>query len=133
MRDGPEMGGAPQTRGFHDFGSPTQIIEVAIGTGLSMSGDDERSAFLGRFVHTYYLIRVKGPAELEVKNVSCESRYLRFQRTAPSRVSSSTMPASANCWRMRSEAAKSRRLRAAWRAATSVSISASLRPAALST
>lgn len=41
--------------------------------------------------------------------------HLRFQRTFPSFVSSKIIPRSASSFRMRSEAAKSRRARAAWR------------------
>src|SRR5579864_6231409 len=54
--------------------------------------------------------------------------HLRFQRTLPSLLSSRIIPRSASSLRMRSEEAKSRRLRAAWRSATSFSISASLKP-----
>src|SRR5579864_88892 len=55
--------------------------------------------------------------------------HLRFQRTLPSLLSSRIIPRSASSLRMRSEVAKSRRLRAASRSATSLSISAS--PSAL--
>jgi len=48
--------------------------------------------------------------------------YFLFHRV-PDEESSSTIPASTSCWRMRSPSAKSRRLRASWRAATSRSIS----------
>ena len=51
---------------------------------------------------------------------------MRFQRTPPSRESSRMIPLSASWSRMRSDAAKSRRFRAACRSATRASISASL-------
>src|SRR6267154_6267363 len=57
--------------------------------------------------------------------------HLRFQRTLPSLLSSRIIPCSASSLRMRSEEAKSRRLRAAWRSATSFSTSASLRALSL--
>src|SRR5439155_24469490 len=55
--------------------------------------------------------------------------HLRFQRTLPSRESSNSIPRSASSLRMRSDSAKSRRCRAAWRSATNFSISPSLGPA----
>src|SRR5580692_8054379 len=54
--------------------------------------------------------------------------HLRFQRTLPSFESSMSIPRTASSLRMRSDSAKSRRWRAAWRSATSLSISASLGP-----
>src|SRR5580704_392590 len=69
-----------------------------------------------------------GGREIAGEPIEIREFHLRFQRTLPSFESSISIPRSASSLRMQSEAAKSRRWRADWRSAMSLSISASLGP-----